>query len=117
MKGGGGGEEGPQPPGNKTRPCPGAPPDTGRHGRQMQGGACDWVEALGGGGRRVQWWPGAHGADGWHEVLAHLALSRGQMAGVGRPMAAAARLGHTQGLGGTNEQPRWRGALGGGARA
>lgn len=56
-------------------------------------------------------------ADGWCEVLAYLALSLGQMAGDGRPMAAVARLGHTQSLGGTNERPRWRGALGGGARA
>lgn len=55
-------------------------------------------------------------AGGWCEVLAHLALSAGQMAGVGRPMAAVVRLGHTQSFGGTNERLRWRGALGGGAR-
>lgn len=49
--------------------------------------------------------------------MAYLALYRGQMAGVGRPMTGVARLGHTQSVGGANEQPRWRGALRGGARA
>lgn len=115
----GGGRGSLQLPGNKTRPCPGASPDTARHGRQMQFGACGWVEARGGcgGGWRERWWRGHTGADGWCEVLAYLALYCGQMAGVGRPMAAAARLGHTQGGGGANERPRWRGALRGGARA
>ena len=83
------------------------------------GGVCRWVEALGGGGWRVQRWMGGCrwvDAGGWCEVLAHLALSAGQMAGVGGPMAAVVRLGHTQTFGGTNERLRWRGALGGGAR-
>lgn len=75
--------------------------------------ACAWVEARGGGGRGHR---SGVDAGGWCEVLAHLALSGGQMAGVGRPMAVAGRLGHTQRLGGTNERTRWRGAPGGGVR-